>query len=728
MNANGVRRWAGHAGIVGLTALNQGKTISLDTPVVARIVAHRDHDLIAIDRLECNSDFLHVKGSGTNDDASFIADGDLTKLIENLSRFIDLGIENLSGRMNANGELKRIDASRFGLTSKVHVDSFSYSASGRQLAGMIDIASSLTSDSRMVDVSSLTVSMQNFQADAPGWVIQEPELKINSTLQLDSVARKLTSPRSTLTGGSLSATVDNAVCQFDDSWRATVAGNASYKANLKQISHWKNLAIEMPANYIMGNLTGTATVSNRNGVSAASLDAQVEKFVIVGQNTSPDGQLMWVALLKEPLLKLAATGAYDGTIDKLMIDTSTVEVEGLSATAKGSLDACFTTCRIDLRGELACDWDTLVQRFGDGLKQNVQLSGKDHRPFSIKGSLASLSNETASSANVGVSNASFPSDERLVSAIRLIDGTPSATGGLSDLTGQAGIGWTSANVYGIVAGPGDVSMQLANGVCQFAPLDVTVNDGKLHVTPAIHLEQKPFLIVLPQEKVIDQVRLSPEMCRGWLKFVAPLLADSTQVDGKISFDMNGASLPLLAPMTGRLEGILAIHRAQVTPGPLGLQIIGSIDQIRSIIMRRQPGDPNDPGNPRVWIELPEQNVPVKLADGRAFHEGLTLLVKNVTVRTSGSVGSDETLSLIAEIDIKDEWLGNSKVLAGLKGQSIRIPIAGTLSRPKPDPRAFADLVRQIGGSAIEGLLKDKIGDKLDDIISNGLEKLLNRKK
>ena len=110
------------------------------------------------------------------------------------------------------------------------------------------------------------------------------------------------------------------------------------------------------------------------------------------------------------------------------------------------------------------------------------------------------------------------------------------------------------------------------------------------------------------------------------------------------------------------------------------------------------------------------------------HEGLTFIVKNVTVRTSGSVGTDETISLVAEIGIRDEWLGNNKALAGLKGQSIQIPMTGTLTRPQPDPRVFANLAQQIGGSALEGLLQDKVGDKLDDAINNGLDKLLKRKK
>ena len=292
------------------------------------------------------------------------------------------------------------------------------------------------------------------------------------------------------------------------------------------------------------------------------------------------------------------------------------------------------------------------------------------------------------------------------------------------MSGQAGLGWTAANVYGIVAGPGDISAKLENGVCQFAPLDITVNEGKLHLTPTVHLESDPSLLVLPQEKVIDKIRLSPELCSGWLKFVVPALADSAQVEGKFSLDMQAASLPLSAPATGSVDATLAVHQVQVRPGPLALKIVSAIDQVQTIISRRPLGDLSQD----VWLEMPEQQIPFKLEQGRVHHQGMTFTVKNVAVKTSGSVGLDETLQLIAEIPVRNEWLGSNKVFAGLKGQSIQIPINGTLTSPQLDPRVLSNLTQQMGGTVIEGLLKDQVGDKLDGAINKGLDRLFGGKK
>ena len=178
-------------------------------------------------------------------------------------------------------------------------------------------------------------------------------------------------------------------------------------------------------------------------------------------------------------------------------------------------------------------------------------------------------------------------------------------------------------------------------------------------------------------------------------------------------------------MTGAADGVLLIHRAQARPGPAAQHLVAAIDQIKSIIARRQPDDPNQQ---QEWLEMPEQQVPVKLEQGRVYHQGMTFVVQNVSVKTSGSVGMDSTLNLIADVSIRNEWLGNNKALTGLKGKSIQIPITGTTSRPQIDPSVFSNLAQQIGGSAIEDLLQDKIGTGLNEAINNKLDKLFKGRK
>jgi translocation and assembly module TamB len=270
-----------------------------------------------------------------------------------------------------------------------------------------------------------------------------------------------------------------------------------------------------------------------------------------------------------------------------------------------------------------------------------------------------------------------------------------------------------------------VSAQCQHGICRFSPLDLVVNDGKLHLAPVINVGQVPILLTHPSGKIIDQINLTPELCHNGLKYAAPILADATQVDGKLSLEAQSVALPLSSLTSGSATGVLTIHRAQSRPGPLGLQITSGSEQLKSIISRKAPADPN---REQVWIEMSEQQIPIRLEQGRVHHQGMMFMVKDVMIRTSGSVGLDSSLNLVAEVPVREEWLGGNKVLAGLKGKAIQIPIVGTSSRPQIDPAFFANFAQQIGGSALEGLLQDKVGGDLNNVINNGLDKLLRGKK
>ena len=103
-----------------------------------------------------------------------------------------------------------------------------------------------------------------------------------------------------------------------------------------------------------------------------------------------------------------------------------------------------------------------------------------------------------------------------------------------------------------------------------------------------------------------------------------------------------------------------------------------------------------------------------------YHETIAFQIQDVALRTSGSVGMDETLDMIAEIRIPDDWVADRKLLSGLKGKSIRVPVGGTLSRPRPDSRILGEITKQMGGTALEGLLENKV----EGLFKKRLNKLL----
>jgi translocation and assembly module TamB len=85
----------------------------------------------------------------------------------------------------------------------------------------------------------------------------------------------------------------------------------------------------------------------------------------------------------------------------------------------------------------------------------------------------------------------------------------------------------------------------------------------------------------------------------------------------------------------------------------------------------------------------------------------------VTIRTSGWVAFDETIGLVAEIPIKAEWVQKTPALASMQGQSLQIPIGGTLRRPQIDPAAWQQVLTLFAQSAARGLIEDQLNKQLD---------------
>src|SRR5262249_59140922 len=143
------------------------------------------------------------------------------------------------------------------------------------------------------------------------------------------------------------------------------------------------------------------------------------------------------------------------------------------------------------------------------------------------------------------------------------------------------------------AGPADFRARLAGGIVQVGPLDVPLAEGRLTTAPRILLNNRVPAVVFDRGPLLTDVRISPEMCSLWLKFVAPLVAEATRAQGKFSLSLQGADVPLSAPLASDLAGTLAIQSAQIGPGPLAQQYLGLARQLRSFFDTAAAATPAD---------------------------------------------------------------------------------------------------------------------------------------
>jgi hypothetical protein len=227
--------------------------------------------------------------------------------------------------------------------------------------------------------------------------------------------------------------------------------------------------------------------------------------------------------------------------------------------------------------------------------------------------------------------------------------------------------------------------------------------------------------------VFSNVRISPEVSEAMLKYVAPVLSGATQSEGLFSLQLDGARVPLGEPRRADSGGKLTVHSVRVVPGPLAMQWIGIAQQIEGLTKRRGAaggllgaGVGDDPARQKqvTLLAIRDQQVNFRVIEGRVHHQAMDFQVGDVPLRSQGSVGFDETIALTLQVPIQDAWIAKEPLLAGFRGQSLQVPISGTLSRPQMDPRAIAGLSQQLLQGAAQQAIGGEINKALDKLFKS----------
>jgi hypothetical protein len=248
------------------------------------------------------------------------------------------------------------------------------------------------------------------------------------------------------------------------------------------------------------------------------------------------------------------------------------------------------------------------------------------------------------------------------------------------------------------------------------PMSLAVGEGRLTTSPHVRFDPQPAEVTLPAGPVLAGVRISPDVSEAMLKYLAPVLAGATQSEGMFSLDLDGMRVPLGEPRQAESAGRLTVHSVRVVPGPLAQQWIALAQQIESLVKSRDPGRRgigvgDDPARERqvTLLSIRDQQVNFRVTDGRVHHQTMEFQVGDITMRTQGSVGFDETISLALHVPFQDKWIAKEPLLAGFKGQSLEVPISGTLTRPQMDHRAIASITQQL----LQGAAQQAIGGELN---------------
>ncbi len=591
---------------------------------------------------------------------------------------------------------------------------------GWNVNGTLDMNVRASVDDQHVQIDSAIANLGQLRLSNGSVFVNEPVLKIETKGSFDRATGALVLPDSTVVSTSV-ALRGSQINVTTTSPTTQVSGTIDYRGDVARIASMFNDPRQAATRRITGEATGRATVRHLGQATTCELTSDISNFdyaVPAAQNANPVVQAShtdggrWNSLWHEPKLKLGATLGYDGAAGT--VDITHLEAAGDTASlaARGKITELATRCTTQLDGQVAYDLQKLSSRFRTQIGNDFQIAGRDTRPFSFNGPLFAAKSNSMLSGLHPVSTTGTASSNRSIESALL------------QMIAQASLGWTSVSMQGVTIGPGDLDARLANGKLVVAPMDLSVSEGTLHLAPTVSLDQTPMVVTMPPGIVAERIRISPQMCTSWLKYLAPMIADATAAEGNFSVSLTQAVIPVDSPTAGNVEGVLDIHNAQIGPGPLSQQLLALATQIKAIADGNLLGATAAP--PKRWLELPPQRIGFRMAENRVYHEGLQMVVDDVVIRTSGSVGTDQTMSMIAEVPIRDEWVAKSQYLAPLRGETIRVPIHGTLTSPKLDQSALGKITQQTVTGAAGRYLQggaNQLQGELDKQLNRGLQKL-----
>ncbi|MCH5372716.1 MAG: hypothetical protein JJ992_01980, partial [Planctomycetes bacterium] len=501
---------------------------------------------------------------------------------------------------------------------------------GWQATGSIDLDAAATVEGQRVAAENVRLVLTDLRAEnsAMGVIVNEPTVRLETVGTWDRGANRVTAEDTTLTSSTVAFRAQQVQLQLPGD-NSALRGTLSYRADLGRLAQCFQPTGRAASSRVGGAATGVVRASHEGTVTQLDWNSDIQDLVYATSRPAASSGTpirpvslsgSWQEVWREPSVRLAGHERYDHALDVLHLDELTAAASTLKLSAQGKVEHLTTRATADARGTIDYDLADITGKLQAWTGAPIRLTGRKQGEFQVRGPLIA---SDASAAAVG---------GPLVPA---------------DLSGDFRAGWQSADAYGMKLGAADLQGSLSNCLLQLRPLDIPVSEGRFTTTPRLDLSAMPVRLMLDKGPLIENVRISPEMCQTWLKYVAPLLADATRAEGTFSVALDGANLPLPDPTLSTVKGVLTIHSGRVGPGPLVQEFLTKAQQVRTMI----DGGGSASGNSQLatWLTVPEQQVRFDVRDGRVQHQGLTVAAGDVVLRTSGSVGIDQTLALIVEV-------------------------------------------------------------------------------
>jgi hypothetical protein len=749
--------------LADVEARTTDRVLAWEKPIQLAIDIRRD-PYLQVENLQIDSEFITARLNGSLEVGNGTLSGDLGELFHELSQWLDMPVEAMQGKLSgelhwrmeqqrivARGELDILDAViQHGETpwsdARIHVDwnSVAHLAEERPpeisagdlvittsnqdrlewhaqqtdegltwngethlklahlahvfvdsdtvIEGTLDGTANGITNGDSIQITEFEATVDRFLLRGPDMSIREPTIIFRGSGNIHSKHQQVDLDQFEFTSTTFAFAGQKLRVKWDNT--PTLSFDAAIRADLSKIDRWipQN---KTDRNRWQGEFVGNVKVQRTPQNSSIAWNGVVDQFSI--RRVPLDGpssqyELFW----KEQELKTVGDLVYE-TADGTLTGNVSADGDSLQLTLRGQILDITGRPIANLTGDLTYDLAALQPKLQLLLDPSIRIAGKDRQSISLRGPI-------------------FTDDASNLS------GTPIVN---RQLEGSAGVAWQSAAGYGAIIGEGEISADLKDGKVTFTPFDFDLAGGRLHAEPLIDLRSSPARLLIMPGPLMTNVNITPEMCRSWIQYAAPLLANATRAQGRFSAQLEQAEFPLGDPLNGSVSGTLTIHEGRIAASPLVQQILVVASQVRAVV-RQRPID-FDPQSNLKWVTLPPQEIEFRLIDGAVEHRRFELRVDDVQLVTSGKVYitnskdvADRRIELVCEVPIREEWIKSNRLLASLRNSKLRIPISGTLAKPQIDTRVLRDFGKQMLRGTAEDLLRDQLEKGLRKLFNNSL--------
>ena len=706
-----------------------GRRVELDKPIKLAVAATVKDNSPHLDNLSLESSFVQAQGKGSMDKMSFSLTADLADALREAEKFVelppglklrgkakmecnagmttskvvtvsnvDIAIDSLfleqeGKRFSENAIRVALSGIRADLEAKsASIDKLavSFSPGGINISG-VDVPDWTTAPAGVkahvdgsIDVGELMAMLDDFAAmkddtsvdaqivlngDAVDGKLKSLALDVTS-LKFKQGDKKLTEDKIGVTilgvaadPATRRASLDKCSVSFSagavnvsdvvvPDWTDALAGvKAHIDGNMdiaKLMTVLGDFAGLQEGTSVEGNVLLKGDIASTSTKQTIDLSAQIKDLVIKAPEQPP---------IEEDLVDLAVTAEIALADARGVLKTCKLSCKPLNFTATGSLSEWNTEKLLSAKGELALDLELIASIVKALSGMDIVMVGKRPAPFSIETSLKDK-------------------DWRAI---------------LKETTLAAGLYVEKLEIFGVKVA--DLTPQLsADGGVLKTPISATVNDGKLNIAPTIDVTGETPMLTMPDDShVMVDVGLDEAIVNELLARIHPVFKGLMAMKGKVSIDLASVSVPL--------DDTLMTDTAfngEVTLSDLSFKSAGLLD----LIMILASANTNT-------LAMDDNSFTFECRKGRIYPQPLKVRFTGhdqYEFTFSGSVGMDKTLDYYVDVPVTYEMVGKD-IYATMKGEQIRIPIGGTIDKPKLADDVFKKVLGDIMKKAATRVIK-----------------------